>query len=178
MRRICYQVAMSLDGYIAGPNGEYDWIIMDPEIDFAALFNRFDTLLMGRQTFVASQQQHGSGPAFGMKTIVVSHTLRPEDYPDVTIISENLSEKLMRLRAEPGKDIWLFGGGSLFRSLLDLGLVDVVEVAVIPVLLGKGVPFLPNRLRPVEASGGPNSGGLHAFGWRAPVGANRRLMPL
>lgn len=51
MRRVRYSVAMNLDGYIAGPNGEYDWIIMDPAIDFAALFAEFDTVLMGRRTF-------------------------------------------------------------------------------------------------------------------------------
>jgi dihydrofolate reductase len=133
---------MSLDAFIAGPNGEYDWIIMDPEIDFAEMFARYDTVLMGRRTFeVAARQGQGSMP--GMRAVVVSRTLRPEDYPDVTIIGDKFEEAITRLRAEPGNDIWLFGGGSLFRSLLATRLVDAVEVAVIPVLLGGGVPFLP-----------------------------------
>src|SRR5438128_12627062 len=100
MRRVRYSVAMSLDGYIAGPKGGYDWIVMDPDIDFGALFKDFDTVLMGR--------------------------------------------KVTELEQKKGKDIWLFGGGELFRSLLGLGLVDAVEVAIVPVLLGGGVPMLPS----------------------------------
>lgn len=142
MRRIWYSVAMSLDGYIAGPNGEYDWIIMDPEIDFGAMMSRFDTLLMGRGTYVVAQAM-GQGSMPGMKTLVVSTTMRPEDYPNLTIISDRVDQAVERLRAEEGKDIWLFGGGQLFRSLLDAGLVDVVEVAIIPVVIGGGVPMLP-----------------------------------
>src|SRR4051794_29476256 len=112
MRRIRYAVAMSLDGFIAGPNGESDWIIMDPEIDFNELFSRFDTVLMGRRTFAAALTQGGDGGVMpGIKSIVVSRTLRPVDYPDVTIIADDLEATLTRLRAEPGKDIWLFGGG-------------------------------------------------------------------
>jgi dihydrofolate reductase len=78
-----------------------------------------------------------------VKTLVFSRTLRQEDYPKVTIVAESVEETVAALRAETGKDIWLFGGGSLFRSLLDAGLVDTVEVAIMPVLLGEGIPLLP-----------------------------------
>lgn len=143
MRRIRYQVAMSLDGYIAGPEGEADWILMDPEIDFGALFAQFDTFLMGRRTFDAMPGGEGVSP--GTKTYVFSRTLRQADHPNVTIVSDRMEETVAALRAEESdKDIWLFGGGELFRSLLDMGLVDTVEVAVIPVLLGKGIPLLPS----------------------------------
>jgi dihydrofolate reductase len=91
LRRIRYAVATSLDGYIAGPNGEADWIIMDPDIDFGAIFNEFDTFLMGRRTF-ALMPQGGSSFDSGMKTFVFSRTLRPSDYPDVTIVSERPAE--------------------------------------------------------------------------------------
>jgi dihydrofolate reductase len=143
MRRICYAVAMSLDGYVAGPNGESDWIIMDPEIDFRTLMSRFDTVLMGRKTYEAARRQGGGGAMPGTTAIVASRTLRPQDHPNVTIIGDNLNEAVGRLRKEPGKEIWLFGGGELFRSLLAADLVDTVEVGVIPVLLGGGIPFLP-----------------------------------
>ncbi|HYG80040.1 MAG TPA: dihydrofolate reductase family protein [Pyrinomonadaceae bacterium] len=142
MRKVRYQVAMSLDGYIAGPKGEADWIIMDPEIDFGALFEQFDTFLLGRRTFEAMGPAEQRGTP-GMKTFVFSRTLRQQDFPRVTIIAEGAEETVAALRAETGKDIWLFGGGSLFRSLLDARLVDTVEVAIMPVLLGGGIPLLP-----------------------------------
>jgi dihydrofolate reductase len=133
---------MSLDGYIAGPNGESDWILMDPDIDFNALFAAFDTILLGRKTYEATRQPGNEGGMPGMQTYVFSRTLRPEDCPGV-ILSEDPGETIKTLKAKAGKDIWLFGGGLLFRSMLELGLVDSVEVAVIPVLLGGGVPLLP-----------------------------------
>lgn len=141
MRRVRYSVAMSLDGYIAGPKGEADWIIMDPEVDFSRLFEQFDTFLLGRRTFEAmGPAAQGGSP--GTRTFVFSRTLRPEDYPRVTIVAEGGEGTVAMLRAEAGKDIWLFGGGVLFGSLLDAGLVDTVEVGIMPVLLGGGVPLL------------------------------------
>jgi len=145
VRRVRYQVATSLDGYIAGPKGEYDWIVMDPEIDFRALYAQFDTLLIGRRTFevMTAGKKKKSGAMPGMKVFVFSRTLRQRDYPKVTLVAEKAEETVGALRAESGKDIWLFGGGVLFRSLLDAGLVDTVEVAVMPVLLGGGIPLFP-----------------------------------
>jgi dihydrofolate reductase len=133
---------MSLDGYIAGPKGQADWIIMDPEINFRALFKEFDTILLGRRTFEAMARDGNVAMMPGMKTYVFSRTLRPGDYSNVTIVAEKSERMLATLRAQSGKDIWLFGGGLLFRSLVDAGLVDTVEVTVIPVLLGGGIPLL------------------------------------
>ena len=140
-RRLRYSVAASLDGFIAGPKGELDWIVMDPSIDFSKLFDRFDTILMGRLTYeITSQGPMGLMP--GMKTIVCSRTLISEDHPDVSVFADAV-QAVSAIKNEPGKDIWIFGGGSLFRSLLDARLVDVVEVAIIPVMLGDGIPLLP-----------------------------------
>lgn len=149
MRRIRYAVAMSLDGYIAGPQGEADWIIMDPEIDFRALFEQFDTFLLGRRTF-EPMARASTGTMPGMKTYVFSRTLRQQDYPDVTIVADGLEDTVAALKTIPGKDIWLFGGGLLFRSLVDAGLVDTVEVAIMPVLLGGGIPLLPSPARQIK----------------------------
>jgi dihydrofolate reductase len=133
---------MSLDGYIAGPGGESDWILIDPDIDFQTLFDAFDTIFLGRKTYEVTRGAGGGGSMPGIETYVFSRTLRPENCPGVTL-SDDPKATLTTLRAQAGKDIWLFGGGSLFRSMLQLGLVDSVEVAIIPVLLGGGVQFLP-----------------------------------
>lgn len=142
MRRIRYLVAMSLDGYIAGPKGEADWITPDPEVDFAALFNEFDTALVGRRTFEAMVDA-GRATIPGMKLIVFSRTLRQGNYPEVTVVAEKQKEALTSLREKLGKDIWLFGGATLFHSLLEQGFVDAVEVSIVPILLGGGIPLLP-----------------------------------
>jgi dihydrofolate reductase len=147
MRRIVYSVASSLDGFIAGPRGEYDWIVHDPAIDFAAIYRRYDTFLMGRLTYELAQSQKPMLKRMAIKVVVASTTLDPAQHDDVTIVSSGVAEAVAALKAEPGKDIWLFGGGVLFRSLVDAGLVDAVELAVIPVMLGSGVPLLPEGSR-------------------------------
>ncbi len=143
MRRVRYSVAMSLDGFIAGPKGENDWIVMDPEIDFRALMSSFDTILMGRKTYEASRGQGGGGGGMpGINAYVFSRSLKQKDCPGVTV-SAKAREMIADIKATPGKDLWLFGGGGLFRSLLEQGLVDGLEVTVVPVLLGGGVKLLP-----------------------------------
>ena len=139
MRQVVYAVAASLDGYISGPKGESDWIVMDPEIDFSATFARFDTFLLGRKTYEATRAM-GGGSMSGTKSYVFSTTLQQADCPGV-VVSADPAGTVATLKQQSGKDIWLFGGGGLFSSLLGFGLVDTVEVAIIPVLLGRGVPF-------------------------------------
>jgi dihydrofolate reductase len=142
-RRLRYQVAASLDGFIARENGDYDWIVMDPAIDFDALYAEFDTVVMGRKTYQTGEAQGASGVP-GKENIVFSRTLPAGERKDVRITAENPATVVRSLKANAGKDIWLFGGGELFRTLLDAGLVDTVEVAVMPVLLGSGIPLLPS----------------------------------
>jgi dihydrofolate reductase len=145
--KIRYSVAMSLDGYIAGPNGEADWIVIDPEFNFAELWAQFDTLLMGRRTYEAASARLGKSSMQGKRVVVASRTLRPHDHPEITIVSELTRESIQTLRAQSGKDIWLMGGGELFNLLLRLDEVDTVEVSVIPVLLGAGISLLPPPAR-------------------------------
>src|SRR5215213_6885476 len=137
MRRIRYAVAMSLDGYISGPKGEADWIETDPTVDVAAFFRefyeQFDVAIMGRRAYDVF-----GGAVEGMDTYVFSRTLPPGPRDGVTVLDENGLTRLRELRAGDGKDICLFGGGSLFGSLASVNLVDVVELSVMPVMLGGG----------------------------------------
>src|SRR5690242_19264485 len=108
MRQVLYGGAMSLDGYIAGPNGEYDWIVMDPDIDFAALMGRYDTFLVGRKTFEAMKGMGGGRPAKGIRHVVCSRTLRATDLPKGMELTADPAATVRALKREPGKDIALF----------------------------------------------------------------------
>lgn len=141
MRRVRYQVATSLDGFIADQADGYGWIKEEPEFDFAVLFADFDTLLMGRRTY---EQVTDQLEQFSDKEIFVFSTkMRQDEHPDVTVVNGNVDVVISELRSRPGKDIWLYGGGQLFRRLLEGGHVSTVELAVMPVLLGSGLRFLP-----------------------------------
>lgn len=143
MRQLRYSVAASLDGYIAGPGGEFDWIVVDPGIDLAEMYARFGGLVMGRRSYEVYQSTgSGEGGAAKMPVYVYSRTL-PEGERDGVTFARDAVAHVRRLKEADGKPLWLWGGGELFRQLAEAGLVDGVEVAVIPVLLGGGVPLLP-----------------------------------
>jgi dihydrofolate reductase len=174
MREVLYRVAASLDGYIAGPRGEIDWIVHDPAVDFAKIYDAVDAVLLGRRTYELTRQPGAPAWPRGWQVYVFSRTLPPEQDPGVTVVSVEAGPRVAALRAAPGRQIWLFGGGSLFRSLLEAQQVDLVEVLVVPVLLGGGIPLLetgapltPLALEHVERY--PN--GLLSLRYRVPAAA-------
>ena len=132
---------MSLDGYIAGPNGEADWILPDPEIDFAAIWAQFDTFLMGRHTYEAAKARLGESAFTGPRTVVASRTLPPQLHPGISVIPDLTKERLAALRQQAQKDIWLLGGSQLAGTLFNLGEIDGIDLSIIPVLLGSGLPL-------------------------------------
>jgi dihydrofolate reductase len=140
VRQLRYSVAMSLDGYVAGPDGEYDWILVDPEIDFAAMYAGFSGLVMGRKSYdVFVATGGGEGPA--LPTYVYSTTLPEGERDGITFVRDAVAH-VRKLKQADGKPLWLWGGGNLFRRLADAGLVYGVEVAIIPVLIGGGIPLM------------------------------------
>ena len=141
MRTLRYSVASSLDGFIAGPNGEYDWIPIDPEIDFEAMYAGFGGLVMGRKSydvFVAT----GGAPGPALPTYVYSRTLPEGERDGVTFVRDAVSHVRSLKAASDGKPLWLWGGGNLCRELAAAGLLDGIDVAVIPVVLGNGLPMM------------------------------------
>jgi dihydrofolate reductase len=142
MPQLRYSVASSLDGYIAGPNGEFDWILSDPEIDFAAMYAGFSGLVMGRASydvFVAT----GGVVGLPLPIWVYSRTLPEGERDGVTFVREAVPHVRMLKERSDSRPLWLWGGGELFRQLATAGLVDGIDTAIIPVLLGGGIRLLP-----------------------------------
>src|SRR5262249_39804509 len=106
--------------------------------------------LLGRRSYEVMGQGRSHGGYKGMRNYVFSRTLRAADHPKVTIVSEDAAGIVAALKGEEGKDIWLAGGGLLFRSLADAGLVAAVEVGICPVLIGQGIPLVPGLARNVR----------------------------
>ena len=140
MRKIVAGFAISLDGYIAGPGNEYDWILIDKEIDFAEQMKRFDAYFLGRKTYELTKSMGGNSMGKS-KVYIFSNTLT-EVGKKYHLINGNVKETVSQIKKEKGKDIAVFGGRELLTSLLNLELVDEISLAVIPVLLGKGIPFV------------------------------------
>jgi len=145
MRKLILQVAVSLDSYIEGPNGEIDWCFTDQDYGLKDFFKRIDTLFIGRKTYeLMLKMGDNATPGFPkFKQYIFSTTIQKAE-KDVVFISGNIQSEVEKIKNEKGKDIWLFGGASLTTSLINLGLVDEVWLAVHPLVLGGGKALFAN----------------------------------
>ncbi len=142
MRKVILGLAVSLDGFIEGPKGEYDWCFTDQDYGMKEFFERIDSIFIGRKSYELLHKTEGNTswmPA-KLKEYVFSTTLTTV-VENAILISSDIKKEVERIKNEPGKDIWLFGGASLTSSLLSEGLIDELWLAVHPILLGSGKPL-------------------------------------
>jgi dihydrofolate reductase len=144
MRKIILGLAVSLDGFIEGSNGEYDWCFTDQDYGLTDFFKSIDAIFMGRKSYEMAQQTAESNPWKGMKTYVFSNTLKSVDSKEVELISGDIEKRVNELRMQPGKDIWLFGGAELLTSFVNSNWVDEYWLSVHPIVLGSGKPLFQN----------------------------------
>ncbi|MBK9618011.1 MAG: dihydrofolate reductase [Candidatus Obscuribacter sp.] len=148
MRKIILNLAVSLDGFIEGPSGEYDWCFVDEDYGMTEFLGRIDTLLMGRKSY-QTLKDSGEDPFATKHKIIVSKTIKSLA-DNETVISDDLIAAIEQLKISQGKDIWLYGGAQLTEALLLANLVDEMQLAVHPLLLGGGTRLfrdLPERIK-------------------------------
>ncbi|MEU3456797.1 dihydrofolate reductase family protein [Micromonospora sp. NPDC006766] len=162
MRKLVYWVHQSVDGFIEGPNGEFDWPAMGLELSAYSfeLCDRADTFLYGRKVweFMSSywpRVEENSQDPHDLRfapvwrrtpKIVISRTLKSAEY-GARVIGRDLATEMAELKAQPGKELLLTGGSGAAAALTDLGLVDEYQVVVHPVVLGGGRPVFPGKDR-------------------------------
>lgn len=150
-RRIILDLAVTLDGFIEGENGEVDWCIMDPDMGFTNFLNQVDTIFYGRKSYdlwgqyIPQAEDSDSEKEIwelvhSKEKYVFSRTKTGDDNRAV-FINENILEEVTKLKNKPGKDIWLYGGASLITTFINLGLVDEFRLSIHPVILGEGKPM-------------------------------------
>ena len=145
MRKVILQLAVSLDGFIEGPDGEFDWCFTDQDYGMTNFFNRIDTIFIGRKSYEVAMLMGGSAPPGfpQLKEYVFSNTLKSVE-GDRVLINGNIAEEVNKIKRSSGKDIWLFGGSSLTTSLMKHNLVDEMALAIHPLILGSGKPLFQN----------------------------------
>ena len=145
MRKLILGLAVSLDGFIEGPNGEYDWCYTDQDYGMSEFFKRVDALFIGRRSYELFAATEGEVASWmpKMKEYVFSNTLK-EVKEGATLIAGDFEPAVKDIKSSEGKDIWLFGGASLTSSLMNAGLVDEFWLSVHPILLGEGKPLFSN----------------------------------
>lgn len=143
MRKIKLNLAVSLDGFIAGPNGEYDWCLTDADYGLNEFINSVDTTLMGRKTYELILE---FGPPYPTLTnYVFSRTKNTSEFSNVIFVKDDISLFIKALREKPGKDIWLYGGAEIIDELMNSHCVDEFVLSVHPLLLGSGIPLFKKQ---------------------------------
>jgi dihydrofolate reductase len=142
MRKVIYGGACSLDGFLAGPGGEIDWLHFSPDVQkiMATTWATADTLLFGRKTWEVAVAQGGGGGMPGVKAYVFSRTLTALPGSGAKLVTSDAGAFVRALRQQPGKDIFVMSGGNLARSLLEADAIDEIGLNIHPILLGAGVP--------------------------------------
>lgn len=150
MRKVKYSIGVSLDGYIAAPDGSVDWLdratrkAKGEDFGMTPFFKSIDTVLMGRKTYeIALKLGMDKGGYSGMKNYIFSRTQTPGERDGVEFVSGSVAQFVANLREKPGKDIWLCGGGELAREALKDGVVDEIILGVVPKLIGGGIAAFP-----------------------------------
>jgi dihydrofolate reductase len=152
-RNVIVHIAASADGYIARPNGDLEWLTSRPAPKGFYGMNTFmksiDTMLLGRKTYEVSLRIGGKFDARS-RSIVFSRQAPPADAPSgVEFVNSAIAPFVRDLREQPGKDIWLMGGGELIASFLDEHAIDEFVISVVPVFIGDGIPLIARRHRHV-----------------------------
>jgi dihydrofolate reductase len=141
MRKIVLGLGISLDGYIARPDGAVDFLFMPKDYSMASFFKTIDTAIMGRKTLdVGLKLSGGKLPDYGLATYVFSRSKSRIEH-GVTVVSQSPATLVRRLRKSRGKNIWLMGGSELAREFLKADLVDEIHLGIVPRLLGEGIPL-------------------------------------
>lgn len=152
-RKIIVSMATSADGFIARRDGGVDWLDRPRPKGFYGMgdfMKSIDTLLMGRKTWDFAAAMGGSGGgAGGTRTYVFSRRPPKDDAPGMEYVREPIPEFAQRLRASPGKDVWMMGGGEITAAFLDAGEIDELILHVVPTFIGEGIPLLAPRHRTV-----------------------------
>lgn len=151
MRKLILGLAITLDGYIEGPNGEYDWCFTDQDYGLNEFYERIDAMFIGRKSYEVLLQhtENDSDDAIpGMpklKEFVFSATLKSVKGDAVLVANDSISQA-KNIKQLPGKDIWLFGGAALTDAFMKAGLVDELWLSVHPILLGGGKRLFTDSL--------------------------------
>lgn len=141
MRKVILGLAVSLDGYIEGPNGEYDWCFTDQDYGLSDFFKSVDVIFMGRKSYELMSKTEEQNPWKGTLTYVFSNSMKEINGKDVKLISGDIRKQVNEIRNSPGKDIWLFGGGELIATFMKEDWIDEYWLSFHPIILGSGKPW-------------------------------------